>query len=202
MKRSRHMVLDRAVIDECFEYTVFRIPALMKRELVSVLPAIKPLLENPDAELFVVPTFQKSETDLVDWGEQAANSKDRLLETFAAWAALVRENVLANEPAAWFDAIDPVTGFPWNSQRGSAVYAEVDGAEQLCKYSVNSSCAAGCRMCVHPVWKTAVYPATCFAACSLPVLEQAIEVANRVIFKCMSRSPGAGTDARESEMNT
>jgi len=110
------------------------------------------------SEVRVVATCQRSAMELVNWGDDVATEKDRLLEAFAAFAAEVCEALAAK--GFWADFIDPCSGLPSISKESAAVYDEVAGAQAVLKYDVFD--AGPCKILRHPTWGSAVYPATIF----------------------------------------
>lgn len=56
--------------------------------------------------------------------------------------------------------------------RGNTVYPEVDGFEVLRQYRCTT--AGPCKVLVHPVWGTAVYPATMFTSAPVSAVADAI----------------------------
>jgi hypothetical protein len=60
----------------------------------------------------------------------------------------------------YFDAVDPCSGNPVFGSRGSSVYDEVDGVSRVMGLPVES--VGFCKVVVHPIWKTAIYPASMF----------------------------------------
>ncbi len=80
----------------------------------------------------------------------------------------------------WADFIDPCSGLPMLTQSCNKVYSEVDGMECLLNYK--SYNAGFCKILTHPVFGSAVYPATCFAHCP-------VEVAHKILMSYSSLQP-------------
>ena len=60
----------------------------------------------------------------------------------------------------WSDYIDPCSGLPMITKSCNKVYSEVDGME--CCLNYKSYNAGYCKILQHPIWGSAVYPATIF----------------------------------------
>lgn len=121
------------------------------RELKAIFPSKKAL-----SELVVVVTCQKSAMELVNWGDDVAVEKDRLLENFVAFAKDVVAGLTSE--GFWADYIDPCSGLPAIAQESPAVYDEVAGCQALLKYDIHQT--GPCKILLHPTWGSAVYPAT------------------------------------------
>lgn len=118
----------------------------------------------------IIPTCQKSEIDLVNWGEQADKEKDRLLEQFVGFAQKVCATLALQ--GYWADYIDPCSGLPMIHKETNAVYGEVEAMGTLLGYKAqNAGC---CKIILHPRWGSSVYPATMFAKGPLEILKNAI----------------------------
>jgi hypothetical protein len=124
---------------------------------------------------------------MTQYNAETERVKNELLARFMNWADALRSHILNHGHAYFCDAIDPVTGFPAHEPHGQTVYSEVDGAELLCKYAVDAAAVAGCRLLVHPVWLTAVYPATVFCMAPLTAIHAAIQHANSILGEDKSR---------------
>lgn len=108
----------------------------------------------------VIPTNQRATVDLVSMrGEAVEAEKDRLLNVFMEFAATVCKEITASN--YWADYIDPCSGLPMLTRHCNKVYSEVDGME--CCLGYRSYSAGFCKVLEHPVWGTAVYPATIFS---------------------------------------
>ena len=87
-----------------FEYSIHTIPRTHRDEVQAIFPTMS------IDELLVIPTCQKSAVDLVEWGDAAAQEKDRLLIRFQRLAKAVCESLIAQ--GYWADYIDPCSGLP------------------------------------------------------------------------------------------
>ena len=141
------------------EFSIHACPKTLKRELRNIFPG----LESCD-HLFVIPTFQKANIELLDFSHNPAveAEKDRLLNNFIAFAKHFKQAVQEQQPAAvrFADFTEPSSGLPFFSPRGGSTYADVDGAELLLKYKTEE--ISGCRILFHPTFGSACYPATIF----------------------------------------
>jgi hypothetical protein len=122
-------------------------------------------------QIWIVPTVQPTECDILQINPASDAEKDRLLENFISWAKRIRDNISAEY---WVDAIDPCSGYPYFGQRGSSIYGEVEGFQLVLKYSCDQ--VGNCRVLRHPVWGTSIYPATLFTNAPKDVLERAIQI--------------------------
>lgn len=156
-KRVRHAGND-------FEVTAIKAPRIVMREVVHVFKS-KGL--SLDDHVIVIPTCQKSCVDLVNWGDAAAVEKDRLLETFEAFATDLGTKLEGH----WCDFIDPCSGLPKHTDAAS-VYDEVASMQSLLKYEISQ--AGPCKVLMHPRWGAAVYPATIFTTAPADVVATAL----------------------------
>ncbi|KAK9802671.1 hypothetical protein WJX73_003630 [Symbiochloris irregularis] len=147
-----------------FEFSIHECPARLNSEVAAVYPS------TPTDDMLIVPTFQRSTLDLVRMGEAIEAEKDRLLERFVKFAVDVCEQLA--QQGYWADYIDPCSGLPM-VHRSNTVYSEVEAASTLLKFQTAN--AGGCKVLLHPRWKTFVYPATMMAKCPRPALQEAIE---------------------------
>jgi hypothetical protein len=93
-----------------FEVSVHSCPKILLRELKHVFPAQFQTKTIKNATLLAVLTCQKSLMDLSQFGVEADKEKDRLLETFVAFAQFVTSHLI--EHKYWADFIDPCSGLP------------------------------------------------------------------------------------------
>eukprot|EP00953_Heterococcus_sp_UTEX-ZZ885_P006372 3898-Heterococcus_DN1.PRE.2 len=93
-----------------------------------------------------VPTNQHADTDLVNVGQPVEAEKDRLLNVVSALMML---------------------------SGGNKVYSEVEGMQLLLQYQVMN--AGMCRVLLHPLWGSAVYPASCFTTAPIDVVTRALQ---------------------------
>jgi hypothetical protein len=142
------------------------------RELEFVLPGV-----SLDGGLLAIATMQQARMDLVQVGDDIEQEKDRLLETFMAFAKGLCEGLISKGHFA--DYVDPCSGLPMLTKDANKVFSEVDSAQQLLGYAVmNAGC---CKVLLHPAWGSAVYPATIFTTAPVEVVEEELgQVANRL----------------------
>ncbi|KAI1306109.1 hypothetical protein EDD11_004853 [Mortierella claussenii] len=147
------------------EYSVHISPRRMTRDLATVFP-------NKDlSNLLVVPTFQKCQYDMVAWDAVIAKEKDDRLEDFIRWSTAIHQKL--ETLGFWSDMTDPASGFPSFSERGRDVYPDVEGCQLLLKYDFqNAGC---CKVLLHPVWGSKIYPATFFTTAPADVLLKVVQ---------------------------
>eukprot|EP01039_Chlorochromonas_danica_P008851 gene8851-9760_t len=103
----------------------------------------------------VITTMQHAKMELVQLGQEVDAEKDFLLERFVRFATAVCQRV--QKKGFWIDFIDPCSGLPMHGA-GNSIYNEVQSAQILLGYDyMNAGC---CKVLLHPVWTTAVYPAS------------------------------------------
>ncbi|KAL1925755.1 uncharacterized protein VTP21DRAFT_638 [Calcarisporiella thermophila] len=165
------------------EYSIHSCPRRLVSEIKYVFPNIE--LE----QLLIVPTFQRTRYDLVEWGEPVAKEKDEKLENFVAWGSAVVEYMRAQ--GFWADITDPCSGFPMFTEHGPSPYPDVSGIEQLLRYdTLNTGC---CKVVLHPRWGSRMYPATLFTTAPLEALTEAIDAVG------CTRGLGGGEDEEETD---
>jgi len=152
------------------EIEVVCVPAtkLVARELRQVFPTTEL------GDVVVVTTCQRCAVELVNWGDEAAKEKDRLLEAFVAFAKDVCAALA--EKGHWADYVDPCSGLPAISKDTPTVYDEVAGMQSLLKYDVHD--AGPCKILMHPRWGSAVYPATMFTNAPSDVVVAVLEASS------------------------
>ncbi|CAI5527204.1 unnamed protein product [Closterium sp. Naga37s-1] len=145
-----------------------RCPRQYKQDMESLFPG------QDVSKLLILPTQQRARVDLVNTGEEVEKEKDRLLETFAAFASGLVERL--SQHGHFADYIDPCSGLPMVNRNSQTYYGEVDAAQTLLGYPVaNAGC---CKVLLHPQWGSAVYPATFFTSAPLDVLLEALKHVN------------------------
>lgn len=154
------------------EYSVHVPSKLLKRDVATVFPDAAITLATP---LIIIPTFQKSTVSLLEYGDEQAKEKDRLLLRFFEWCERVCHQVSVLYPSAWIDATDPASGMAWRGA-SSSCYSDVDGVIGLLHYDTIES--GGCRILSHPRWNYAVYPTTLFTTAPPSVILQALTAVN------------------------
>lgn len=168
-RRSETLVSPRCMSNNpLFQYSIHTIPSSFKRDLAPVFPDAS---ITPQTPLLIIPTFQKSDIELLTYGEQQDKEKDRLLLSFYEWSDQVRQQILAIYPQAWVDVTDPASGIArWGNQ--GSLYSDVEGVVKCLKYETMD--CGGCRILKHPSWKYSVYPATMFTTVPLQLLQHAL----------------------------
>ncbi|KAG0339913.1 hypothetical protein BG000_001077 [Podila horticola] len=147
------------------EYSVHACPKRMARDLTTVFPG-KDL-----SKLLVVPTFQKCLHEMVAWDAEIAKEKDDRLDDFIRWSKAIHKRL--EQLGHWSDMTDPASGYPCYSERGRDVYPDVDGCQVLLKYDFqNAGC---CKILLHPVWGSKIYPATFFTTAPADVLQTVVQ---------------------------
>jgi hypothetical protein len=137
------------------QVSVHTCPQPLQRELRHVFHALDDL--SVVEHLVCIATMQKSELNLLAMNEEVDREKDRLLNEFVRWASALVETLRSHGHFA--DYIDPCSGLPMLSG-GNKVYSEVQGMELVLRYS--SMDAGMCRVLLHPLWGSNVYPASLF----------------------------------------
>jgi hypothetical protein len=67
-------------------------------------------------DILVIVTVQKTENDLIAWGDEIELEKDACLERYFAWGNTIRNSLLSKardegkDGQIWFDLIDPPSG--------------------------------------------------------------------------------------------
>jgi hypothetical protein len=107
---------------EDFQVSVHACPRLLLRELAHVFPVQFQRKADKNQDVLAVLTCQKSLMDLSQFGVDADQEKDRLLETFVAFAQQVANALLSR--GFWADFIDPCSGLPVRAARWNRVKAE------------------------------------------------------------------------------
>jgi hypothetical protein len=147
--------------DGAVEVSVHTLPKPLHREFHHVFSSVvEDFPESGTAEVLALPTNQRAREDLVGTGEKVEQEKDRLLNVFISFARTLCNKI--RDAGYWADFIDPCSGLPMLTLNCNKVYSEVDGME--CCLGYKSYNAGFCKILVHPVWGSAVYPATIFAA--------------------------------------
>lgn len=155
------VLLAPTMLPNKIEVSIHELPRLMRRDLVLVLPSWPVSSYEGQGErgekLYAICTAQRASLELVNWGPEAAQQKDFLLERFAEWANMVCD-LLTSRGFPLCDFIDPCSGLPARTKGCTTVYPEVDAFETLLKYKTYN--ASGCRVISHPSWGTRIYPAS------------------------------------------
>jgi len=160
--RVKVAVLNRGEV----EYSIHACPKALFREAKFVFPFMQKDMAAEGA-LLVIPTCQKALHDLVKVGPEIEDEKDRLLEVFMDFAKTVCTEL--REGGHWADYIDPCSGLPMMTEDCNKVYSEVDGLQVLLQYkTMNCGC---CKVLLHPVWGSGVYPASMFTTAPRDVVD-------------------------------
>ena len=122
-------------------------------------------------EFLAIPTNQLAREDLVAVGDKIEAEKDRLLNVFMSFARSMCNEIRSQ--GYWADFIDPCSGLPMLTLNCNKVYSEVDGME--CCLGYKSYNAGFCKILTHPLWGSAVYPATMFAYAPRSVVIRLLE---------------------------
>jgi hypothetical protein len=155
------------------EFSAHVPPRSLAREIPLVFSQCKAA-----APPVVAPVFFRCACDLVTGNRGEADAeKDAMLERFVRWVLSARAALAdraGGEPAAdaapvWIDGTDPASGRPLHEPSGPSFYPDVHGAQAVLGYRTYD--AGGCGVLSHPVWGTAVYPATMFAGRGLSLEE-------------------------------
>lgn len=155
-KRSSETVLPSTTSKkyEMLEYSIHTLLNSIKRDLVTVFPGVN---ITRDTKLLLVTVFQKSNVELLSYGDAQASEKDRLLERFFEWSDRVRDAILTLDQAAWVEVTDPASGVArWGPAGG--VYSDVEGMCRTLRYDTME--LGGCRILKHPTWGFSVYPSS------------------------------------------
>jgi hypothetical protein len=150
------------------EYTIVECPKRHSREVRAVFPGLDP------EGLFVIPTCQRSDIDLVRFGDVIEQEKDRLLERFCEFAKAACDSLAAD--GYWADYIDPCSGLPMVHKDSTVPYGEVEGFSTLLGYKTSN--AGCCKILLHPRWGSYIYPASIFAKAPLETIQLALSVAS------------------------
>lgn len=123
------------------------------------------------SSLVAMPTCQKASYDLVNIGQEVEAEKDRLLECFMSFASTVADEL---ERLGFFcDYIDPCSGLSVRCKDTNRFFDEVSSFQSLLKYeTMNAGC---CKVLLHPVWGSAVYPATIITNAPKTVVEDLLD---------------------------
>jgi len=148
-------------------------PAL-KRELDHFLHALIASDDSPvksSSDVLVITTCQESKAELLQWDDEAAREKDRLLNTFARFASDLAAKLKAL--GYWADYADPASGLLANSP-GQVIWPEVQAMERLRGFQKTK--AGPCHIILHPKWGSRVYPATMFTNAPDEVVRRVLQL--------------------------
>jgi len=145
------------------EYSIHKCPPLLahdiysvfKNELEPIYGSSKKSIEN---EILIIPTWQKSEIDLISFDHNLSNHLDKLFLNFKDFLLNLKKNIEKKD--LWIDASCPHTGFCLLGQPTNYTYNELNGLTTLLKY--NSDPMGCCGIVSHPIWGSHGYPVTIF----------------------------------------
>mmetsp|Transcript_16586 Transcript_16586/g.21518 ORF Transcript_16586/g.21518 Transcript_16586/m.21518 type:complete len:180 (+) Transcript_16586:89-628(+) len=166
MQRSQNVLQYPRLTRDGMEVSVHGAPRALLRELKSVFSG-----REFEEGCLAIPTCQQTQEDLVNIGEGVEVEKDRCLNVFSDFARSVCAQLTAL--GHWADYIDPCSGLPMLSPNNNSVYSEVEGMQLLLRYGVLN--AGMCRVLLHPVWGSSVYPATMFTTAPYEVVSKILE---------------------------
>jgi ribosomal protein S18 acetylase RimI-like enzyme len=176
------VLLAPTMLPNKIEVSIHELPRLMRRDLLLVLPSWPISSYEGQGErgekLYAICTAQRASLELVNWGPEAAQQKDFLLERFAEWANMVCD-MLTKRGFPLCDFIDPCSGLPARTKGCTIVYPEVDAFETLLKYKTYN--ASGCRVISHPSWGTRIYPASVLAVAPITTLLMCVTEAGEAL---------------------
>mmetsp|Transcript_20 Transcript_20/g.38 ORF Transcript_20/g.38 Transcript_20/m.38 type:complete len:264 (+) Transcript_20:3-794(+) len=125
----------------------------------------------PQYPLLCIPTFQHTNSDMLEFTESAEKEKDLKLKGFYAWCQAVCQRL--RKKGFWADYIDPCSGYPVLGDSGSSTYNEVEGMQLLLRY--RHSQVGMCKVILHPRWGQRIYPASMFSMAPLDEIKKAIK---------------------------
>lgn len=173
------LIAKKAGCTNALECSVHTLPKALMREFRHVFgdsylhqddDNTDAMKEDDNRDLLAIPTNQRARRDLVAVGDEVEAEKDRLLNVFLEFGEDLASKL--RDRGYWADFIDPCSGLPMLSTSRNKVYSEVDGMECLLNYK--SYNAGFCKILTHPVWGSAVYPATMFAHAPASVVVEVI----------------------------
>ncbi|KAI9356975.1 hypothetical protein DFJ73DRAFT_821665 [Zopfochytrium polystomum] len=124
-------------------------------------------------DALIVPTMQRTVTDIMAVNPDTNWERNLLLEYFFMWAHEVCEFI--HRTGHWADFTDPASGYPVYTPRGTTLYPDVDGSSRLLRYVTQD--VGCCRVLSHPKWGSRNYPATLFTTAPVELLQQALDFA-------------------------
>ncbi|KAJ2359482.1 hypothetical protein GGF43_000101 [Coemansia sp. RSA 2618] len=149
------------------QYSVHSCPRRMRRELELVFPEVA----GQKNELFIVPTFQRTQTSMISYDAETQAEKDAKLHQFYRWGGEFVARL--RKRGHWADITDPMSGMALFTACGPSLYPDVDGAEILLRYVPFN--LGTCFVLSHPKWGTHVYPATAFTLAPASVVRQTLD---------------------------
>lgn len=153
---GENVLLPPTRVSDHFEVSCLRCPSILLKELQHVFSHVQQAPKSTPVTAIV--TCQRSDLDLVKYGDDVDEEKDRLLEIFMDFAKEVCNDLVSQ--GHWADYIDPCSGLAMFDPNPNRAYSEVDGVQTLLKYKVmNAGC---CKVLLHPQWGSSIYPASMF----------------------------------------
>ncbi len=152
------------------ELSLFTLPKSISREFNHIFPSTP---VPPEHTVLIIPTIQpSSQGSLLNWSDEIAAEKDRLLELFFTFAQTHLPPHLPS--SSWHDYIDPCSGLPMRTQTSSTpIYDEVASFSAVLQYPTYS--AGNCRVFAHPRYGEGGYPASCFVVGEVADVKKGIE---------------------------
>lgn len=150
---------------DSIEVSLHTLSDAVKKELQVMFPTVDV------SELVAMPTCQKAQFELVNVGPEVEEEKDRLLECFMSFASFVSDSLY--DLGYFCDYIDPCSGLSVRCKDTNKFFDEVSSFQSLLKYeTMNAGC---CKVLLHPIWGSAVYPATIITNAPKRVVEELLE---------------------------
>jgi hypothetical protein len=146
------------------EYSIHYVPQQLDKETLKIFPS---LLVQDLASLLVVPTWQKTKYDLASFGPEIEEEKTRCLENFLRLGNIFVHQITSQ--GYWADYIDPCSGYPMHSTRGSLVFHDIEFIPLILGYPTFTM--GMCTLISHPKWRTATYPATIFTTAPVETVQ-------------------------------
>ncbi|PWA03823.1 hypothetical protein BB558_000019 [Smittium angustum] len=154
------------------QYSIHSCPRVFTNELKLVFPELK---HKPLSQLYIVPTFQKTNCELVNRSDHSKAEKDQKLLNFYLWGLEFVQKL--RNLGYWADLACPASGQAVFTQSGPTIYPEVECCRKLLKYQTYN--VGGCNVISHPLWDMCSYPATAFALAPLEKIQFVIDEMNR-----------------------
>eukprot|EP01138_Halocafeteria_seosinensis_P016487 gb/GECG01016818.1/.p1 GENE.gb/GECG01016818.1/~~gb/GECG01016818.1/.p1 ORF type:complete len:217 (+),score=27.93 gb/GECG01016818.1/:1-651(+) len=172
-----------------FQVSVHTCSRALQRELKELF---RDLSDEQLGQLKMITTCQRALVDLVEWGDNQAKEKDRLLEKFMWWAKQLQKQVKEDSLGHFVDIMDPCTGQPVHSSTNT-VFAEIDGLQVALGYHITD--IGNCKLLSHPHWGTSVYPASMFTTAPLQDIASCIEKVTGDKLEVVSQQQGEPTQS-------
>jgi len=151
------------------EYSIHTCNSNIMKEQLAQIFAKKEILENKE-EMLIIPTFQRAKCELISYGDEIEEEKERLLLNFFTWAKNIVDKL--RSLGYWADLTDPSSGNPIYNRTNFAYY-DLEGITRLLNYPQIQ--VGTCWIVSHPKWNFAAYPATWFTTAPLETVVQTIK---------------------------